>query len=577
MTFLLPSLDTKASDVRARDMIDTLNIMLAPFIDEQHASGKGKEGRENNLAMIINRAARLGTMLFSQPTTWEFSWDIPADAPNENLQRKSKWSTTKRKGVVVYPAIWKTGDLDGRELPRAILKEDAEIDSSPVTISSMAMDIREDTFQSREYRLSKRDIARPKVEAVANTSGPERLHEQHQPSNASPVRKDFVELGENDLSYRNGSLRTYEQQQSNIPSRSKMDTEQELVPASTAAERTYGQNSSGTSSIARKEVARSKQTVGLDSITANDPYEQQEFNSFDLAEREEPGSLEKVISNSTAARRPFVQLQQQCAPAKERISEPQSPTSKNRIDEFMIVPTPLHMPDVGPSDISEEDSPSGEDSPLEDSPKMETKPDYNKPTPMLPQEQTSADYLGLTSEPPRSSTKAEYDMRVQMRTREQISKPIRGPRPQLPIESAKAEHDSTPRTQPQEPASTLDQGYRQESSKQKVKRKYGIVGRINSQRLASGDDRGTRVESSRTKAKAEYDTIGLAQSREPTSGRGNSSGQGSPEMENSPQHAADAPSPMFEHNFTKYQGGKIRKQRQRSPKPSKKIWRSWLE
>ena len=124
----------QVSDTDVRKIIERLSPLLSPFIDTHFSRGEGKEERESHLTTVIRCAAKLGLMLFSQPTAWAFEWEIPCEVSNETGESEIKKYATSTRGVVVYPAIWQTSDIDGRELPSAELKEGPELDSSPSAI-----------------------------------------------------------------------------------------------------------------------------------------------------------------------------------------------------------------------------------------------------------------------------------------------------------------------------------------------------------------------------------------------------------------------------------------------------------
>ena len=555
-----------------------------PFIEEPYVSGKGREERENNLALIISRILRLGTMLFAQPTIWNLSWEIPMDVPSDKQRQDPKWGVSRQKGLVVYPAIWKIGDVNGRMLQQAMLKEDAEVDSSPITISRMSMDIREDASQPYPHSLPKKEPPRLEKRVFSDSAGAEQLYEQ-QPYGSPLTRKDFVEL-EYDPYRPNRAERLHglpQESNDHLSYEDIIGSTQKLLLRSNAAEGSNEEYKSDETALTRKEVARSEQEVVADSSPSENLYGQQHVDKACLMKREDTGSPGKIISNPVMSRRPYVQLQQQNSPPKERIIEPEPPSSKTKVGEHMTVPVSPNIPNFDSSETSEGDlqlegdRPSDEDLRLGKDPRRrESKPNHNKPTPMPTYEQTSVDNLRLTGELPRSPTKAEHDTRAQARPQEQSSMSLRGPRPQSPTKAAHVEHGSNARIANQEPTLAQEQDYRSELPKRKTERKYGIVGRKKPQSIDSRGGGRPRAESSRTEAKAHHEAVSNAQSCEQTREHERGPRQPSPEKQYSQQHAADDPLPVFKHDFSKHHGRKIRKQRQRSPNSSKKKWR-WLE
>ena len=88
-----------------------------------------KEERVENLKQIVARTAKLGNTLFGHPSTWRFRWTVTlgdhrrqGTAPEDRDTRM-----TTKPSIMVYPAIEKIGDVDGVELAKPILKEEAEV------------------------------------------------------------------------------------------------------------------------------------------------------------------------------------------------------------------------------------------------------------------------------------------------------------------------------------------------------------------------------------------------------------------------------------------------------------------
>ena len=171
-------------------MIDAINTVLTPFIATSYTSEKGKEERENHLALILSKAARLGRMLFSQPVTWRFTWEIPTKLPEKSSQ-KQRWATEHTRGVVVYPAIWKTGDIDGRELPSAILKRPPEVDNSLQPVSTAKTFIKK-TIHASGKPLWQKDAVLQAEEGRRNMAHVERLYIKGEPNSTMGNATDAV-------------------------------------------------------------------------------------------------------------------------------------------------------------------------------------------------------------------------------------------------------------------------------------------------------------------------------------------------------------------------------------------------
>ena len=108
-------------------------MILAPLVDDRYLTGIGGEERYKSLSSIVQRAAKIGNILFAQPSTWEFRWDLPAER------------IATKQCTVVYPAIWKTGDNSGRKLDKPILKQAAETEFVRGTGSRAASTSNENT------------------------------------------------------------------------------------------------------------------------------------------------------------------------------------------------------------------------------------------------------------------------------------------------------------------------------------------------------------------------------------------------------------------------------------------------
>lgn len=176
MTAFLSSAPTgKLQYIVSNDMTecltDSVDSYLEPFIEDQYREGSGREDRKKNLAWIINRTARIGTLLFAQPSTWDFSWDIQLmDTTDSERQERGQASKTKTptREIVVFPAIRKTNSLDGQTLQKAVLKEAAEVVSSSILLQSSDPDPHSNSRGSRRRKEQRRAPAQPKAETTSD-------------------------------------------------------------------------------------------------------------------------------------------------------------------------------------------------------------------------------------------------------------------------------------------------------------------------------------------------------------------------------------------------------------------------
>lgn len=91
------------------EALQSLDAILAPFGTDERNSRE----RVQKLEEILRRGARLGFLLFSQPSTWEFDWATPPSA--------------ERGALAVFPALVQVGDDNGRRLPRPRVLEEQEL------------------------------------------------------------------------------------------------------------------------------------------------------------------------------------------------------------------------------------------------------------------------------------------------------------------------------------------------------------------------------------------------------------------------------------------------------------------
>lgn len=66
-----------------------------------------------NLEEILKRGARVGFLLFSEPSVWEFDWDRPKDV--------------KAGAMTIFPALIQVGDNTGQVIgtPRVLVDGEA--------------------------------------------------------------------------------------------------------------------------------------------------------------------------------------------------------------------------------------------------------------------------------------------------------------------------------------------------------------------------------------------------------------------------------------------------------------------
>ena len=130
-TFLPSAPDGRPQSIapssNSRRLTEILDNVFRPF-----AIRSLKERRLENLSRIVTRTARIGNLLFGQPSTWRFRWNLtPSDLrKQETVPEQDNTKVMIKPSVVVYPAIEKISDVDGVELVEPILKEEAEVFSS---------------------------------------------------------------------------------------------------------------------------------------------------------------------------------------------------------------------------------------------------------------------------------------------------------------------------------------------------------------------------------------------------------------------------------------------------------------
>lgn len=81
-----------------KDFVSELDALLCQFASTRI----DQKERLQKLEEIIKRAARFGYMLYAEPTTWEFDWNVPRD--------------NKGGDIVLFPALVQIGDDKGNRL-----------------------------------------------------------------------------------------------------------------------------------------------------------------------------------------------------------------------------------------------------------------------------------------------------------------------------------------------------------------------------------------------------------------------------------------------------------------------------
>lgn len=121
------------SDEKVDKLFKTLVRFLGPFIDNRYSQGSGREEWARNLDSIIRRAAKIGSILFAQPSRWEFRWeDLSGSSLKDATSGTCSDFNDNQTYVVVFPALWKTGDLNGKTLSKPDMQLEAE---SEVTVA----------------------------------------------------------------------------------------------------------------------------------------------------------------------------------------------------------------------------------------------------------------------------------------------------------------------------------------------------------------------------------------------------------------------------------------------------------
>ena len=94
---------------RANELADTLDNVLRPFASTRYSHDE----RISNLRGVIQRAVRFGFVLFSQPSSWDFDWNISKEDSNDH--------------VVVFPALMQVADEQGTVFARPRLLVQKEL------------------------------------------------------------------------------------------------------------------------------------------------------------------------------------------------------------------------------------------------------------------------------------------------------------------------------------------------------------------------------------------------------------------------------------------------------------------
>ena len=80
---------------RGSELADAIDNVLRPFASNRYSH----EERIDNLRNVIARAVRYGYILFSQPSSWDFDWNLGKEESGD--------------GMVVFPALVQISDEQG--------------------------------------------------------------------------------------------------------------------------------------------------------------------------------------------------------------------------------------------------------------------------------------------------------------------------------------------------------------------------------------------------------------------------------------------------------------------------------
>lgn len=95
-----------------------LDEIVQPFISPGPSA---KEQQGKNLRAIMFEAAKFGLILFSQPTSWAFDWKTGRKGSNTTTNAQP------RSSLVVFPALVKSSNVNGKHLPGGDVVVEAEI------------------------------------------------------------------------------------------------------------------------------------------------------------------------------------------------------------------------------------------------------------------------------------------------------------------------------------------------------------------------------------------------------------------------------------------------------------------
>ncbi len=320
-TFLLSAdnhLQYEPSHTRVREIIDKIDCVLEQFIDKQHASGQGREARNKNLALIISRAARLGMMLFSQPTTWGFSWDMPTDPLKKSSQEDDGKTMREIIEIIVYPAIYKTGDLDGRKLQKAILKDSLQVASYAATASTAILNVEEDAVQSDGESIPERGTVPSEEEAVTDTTSAESLLAPRRSKNTPIAAKKDTVREENSFSNPREVQKTHGQDR---PSKHPINNAEPTIAGVPSDE-----DMLNISSMTEHQVSSKAKVVGPDLRAAGNGSDRQQIDSASLAGREAADPKETIVMKTKRRRKKHRRIQTQEYPASEAQPRPPATT-----------------------------------------------------------------------------------------------------------------------------------------------------------------------------------------------------------------------------------------------------------
>lgn len=98
------------------DLTTALDVVLAPVASRMQGAS-----RRQDLEGLVIRGAHYGWLLFSQPTSWMFDWDVHGSGVESG-----NGDEEKKDELVVLPALLQIGDDWGRSLQVARVLAEAQ-------------------------------------------------------------------------------------------------------------------------------------------------------------------------------------------------------------------------------------------------------------------------------------------------------------------------------------------------------------------------------------------------------------------------------------------------------------------